>query len=83
MLWRRRVEDARRARLIVAIAGGYAGLFLILVWQALRGQALVDPDTLTLVVIISWVAMTGVALARPFRRRRTSDIDAGLNWINP
>ena len=48
LLWRRRIEDRRRARLMVVAGGSYAALFLILIWQALRGQALVSPDALTL-----------------------------------
>ena len=33
---------------LVVAGGSYAGLFLILLWQALRGQALVSPDAVTL-----------------------------------
>jgi hypothetical protein len=84
LLWRRRVDDARRARFVVAAGGSYAGLFVILLWQALRGQSLVNPDVLTLVVLLVWGALVGVATAGTFRSRRAaSDADAPLNWINP
>jgi hypothetical protein len=82
LLWRRRVDDGRRVR-VMAVAGvSYGMLFLVLVWQALRGQAVVNPDALTLVVIVVWAAATAVALARHFRSRPEST-DAALNWFNP
>jgi hypothetical protein len=77
-----RIEDARRARLVGVAGGSYLGLFLILLWQALRGQSLVNPDALTVVVLLAWVALTAVAAAWPFRWRRAApDADAPLNWI--
>ena len=84
LLWRRRIEDRRRARLIVVAGGSYAALFLILIWQALRGQALVSPDTLTVSVFVVWAALTAGMAVWPFRTRTSrSDGDATLNWINP
>jgi hypothetical protein len=84
LLWRRRVGDARRARSVAVTGASYLGLFLILVWQALRGQALVNPDALTLGVLVVWASATAIALAWPFRTRRAArNADASLNWINP
>jgi hypothetical protein len=84
LLWRRRVEDTRRARLMLGAGGSYAALFLILIWQALRGQALVSPDGVTLSVLLVWAALTAGMAVWPFRPRSTrSDADAALNWINP
>lgn len=84
LLWRRRIEDARRARLMMVAGGSYATIFLILVWQALRGQALVGPDALTLTALVAWVGLTIGLAVWPFRPRSTrSDADATLNWINP
>jgi len=84
LLWRRRIEDRRRVRLIVVAGGSYAALFLILIWQALRGQALVSPDALTLSVFVVWAALTAGMAVWPFRTRTSrSDGDATLNWINP
>ena len=84
LLWRRRIEDRRRARLIVVAGGSYAALFLILIWQALRGQALVSPDALTLSVFVVWAALTAGMAVWPFRTRTSRpDDDAPLNWINP
>ena len=84
LLWRRRIEDRRRVRLIVVAGGSYAALFLILIWQALRGQALVSPDALTLSVFVVWAALTAGMAVWPFRTRTSRpDGDATLNWINP
>jgi len=84
LLWRRGIEDRRRARLIVVAGSSYAVLFLILIWQALRGQALVSPDALTLSVFVVWAALTAGMAVWPFRARTSrQDGDATLNWINP
>jgi len=84
LLWRRRIEDRRRARLVVVAGGSYAALFLMLIWQALRGQALVSPDALTLSVFVVWAALTAGMAVWPFRARTSrQDGDATLNWINP
>ena len=84
LLWRRRIDDARRARLMMVAGGSYATIFLILVWQALRGQALVSPDALTLTALIAWVGLTIGLAVWPFRPRPAkSDADGTLNWINP
>jgi hypothetical protein len=84
LLWWRRIEDERRARLIVIAGGSYAALFLILIWQALRGQSLVNPDPLTLTVLLIWAALTAGMAVWPFRTRSSRpDADPTLNWINP
>jgi len=82
LLRRLGVNDARRAR-VARIAGvSYAGLFVLLLWQALRGQPLLSPDPLMLVGFASWATATVVALTWPFRARRDAS-EASLNWINP
>lgn len=84
LLWRRRIEDGRRARLIVVAGGSYAALFVILIWQALRGQPLVSPDFQTITALLVWAALTTGLAVWPFRTRSTRpDADATLNWINP
>jgi len=42
---------AVRARLVVVAAAGYAGLVALVTWQALRGQSLIRPDSLTLTAL--------------------------------
>lgn len=80
----RRVEETRRARLMVVAGVSYAALFFILIWQALRGQPLISPDALTLTVLLFWAALTAGLAVWPFRPRTARpDADATLNWINP
>ena len=84
LLWRRRIEDARRERLMLVAGGSYATVFSILVWQALRGQALIAPDAFTLAALVLWIALTVGLAVWPFRTRCTApDADSTLNWINP
>lgn len=50
-----------RARLLAVLAAGYAGLLALTLWQALRGQPLLAPDTATLAVATALAAGTGCA----------------------
>jgi hypothetical protein len=44
-----RLRDERvRLRLILVVSGAYSALFVLVTWQALRGQALLSPDGVTL-----------------------------------
>jgi hypothetical protein len=46
---RRHVQNGRRQVALIVTAGfGYLGLTLLLVWQALRGQSLIAPDSATI-----------------------------------
>jgi hypothetical protein len=58
---RRRWNEIVRVRLVFTAASSYALLFVILVWQALRGQALLGPDGTTLAVLMAWAILTVVA----------------------
>ena len=82
LLWRRRINDVLRARLVIVGGGSYATLVLIMLWQALRGQSLVSSDVMTLGVFAVWALVTGMAAVWPFRSRPAAS-DATLNWINP
>jgi hypothetical protein len=65
---------ARNDRLaLVSTAGlGYLGLVLLLIWQALRGQSVVSPDTKTIAVASALVAFVAasifITVARVFDR---------------
>jgi hypothetical protein len=57
----------RRARVVFVAAASYAVLFVILLWQALRGQSIVEPDETTIVTFVVWAIVTAsgvVAAAR-------------------
>jgi hypothetical protein len=67
-LRRRRITDDARARVVVVAASSYLMLYVILLWQALRGQSLVQPDGPTLVALIAWAVVTVVAAWRAAAR---------------
>ncbi|SHF78095.1 hypothetical protein SAMN05443575_0881 [Jatrophihabitans endophyticus] len=79
-----RLTEATHVRLVLIGAGGWAGLFGVSLWQALRGQPVTAPDALTLtvlgVVLAAVVAATAVALrldprARAVGNRTTAERD--------
>jgi hypothetical protein len=59
--WRR--PEAVRFRAMLAAAASYASLFGLLLWQALRGQSLVAPDSAALAAVATWAVATMVVLA--------------------
>ncbi|MFC7648432.1 hypothetical protein ACFQX6_54305 [Streptosporangium lutulentum] len=59
-----------RLRLMLIAGGAYGCLFLLLLWQALRGQPLVRPDVATLAVLgVLAVTVIGAAAAALLPRR--------------
>lgn len=56
---RRRLNQNRQLALLWTAGLGYFGLMLLTTWQALRGQSIVSPDTLTISVAIG---LAGVVL---------------------
>jgi hypothetical protein len=75
LLWlalrRRRGSETKRARLIQTAAGSYAALFVILLWQAMRGESIVAPGAVTIGVLAIWAALT-LAVGRLVTRRADS-----------
>lgn len=55
------LSERRRAGLVWIAGLGYFGLTLLLTWQALRGQALIAPDALTLGALAGLVGAVGLA----------------------
>jgi hypothetical protein len=55
---RRGWAETLRIRLLFTAAGSYALLFAILLSQALRGQALTNPDTTTMTALAMWSVLT-------------------------
>ena len=62
VLRRRRVDDIARVRVILVATASYAALFALLLWQALRGQSLVQPDGYTLAVFLGWVILSAIGV---------------------
>jgi hypothetical protein len=67
---RRSLEPARVTLVLVSVAS-YAALFAILLWQALRGQSLVQPDAVTLSALTIWGLLTAGAAWFATTRRAT------------
>jgi hypothetical protein len=61
-LWR--APEAVRVRAVLAASASYASLFLVLLWEALRGQSVVAPDATALASIAIWAVVTILVLAR-------------------
>jgi hypothetical protein len=60
LLRRKRLSEPQRTRLVWLVSGTYVSCFALLAWQALRGQALLQPDQKTLVAASLLVLFTGV-----------------------
>jgi len=76
--WRR--PQAVRVRAVLAAAASYASLFLLLLWQALRGQSLVAPDATALVSIAAWALATVLVFGWIALGSRRTSRD-GLDWM--
>jgi hypothetical protein len=66
-LFLRKRTEAQKLKTINAVAVSYMGLMGILLWQALRGQGLLIPDSWTIIALTQWVVITlgmlfGIAL---------------------
>ncbi|MGH3859849.1 hypothetical protein [Actinokineospora sp.] len=63
-----------RTRLVWTASGVYIGLFGLVTWQAFRGQALVEPDSVTLLAFAGIIAAgaAGVAWAKSAARALVS-----------
>ena len=58
--WRR--PEVIRVRAMLAAAASYAALFLLLLWNALRGTSLAAPDAAAMASIGLWAMVTGLVL---------------------
>ena len=56
--WRRPESD--RVRLVVTAAVSYAALFVLLLWEALRGESVVAPDASALTSLAIWASLTAL-----------------------
>jgi hypothetical protein len=71
----RRLGDRHRVALVVLAGLGYLGLIALLIWQALRGQPLLAPDSATLLGLAALIGATvlpAIAIVAHGRRRMLS-----------
>jgi hypothetical protein len=66
---RTRLDAPTRLRLLVVAGAAYGVLTMLLTWQALRGQPLLRPDTLTLAAVAALVVATATAASVVVARR--------------
>jgi hypothetical protein len=76
--WRR--PEIIRVRAMLASAASYASLFLLLLWEALRGESIIAPDGIALASIGIWAAVTVVVIGWIGFGSRGASYD-GLNRI--
>ena len=75
LVGRRRIVETLRVRWIQIAGASYAALFAILLSQALRGQSLVAPDALTLMLLAAWImATSGAAVIAAWWHNRQDEI---------
>jgi hypothetical protein len=71
---RRRSDETARVRVMFVATASYVALFAILLWQALRGQSLVQPDGITIGVFLLWAILSAIGASfAATRRARTRD----------
>ncbi|WP_067353582.1 hypothetical protein [Streptomyces noursei] len=72
-----RLRDERvRLRLVLTAAGFLTGLLALVTWQALRGQALIHPDAVTLTALTALVVATTAGGCAALRRSPTATATA-------
>jgi hypothetical protein len=69
-----------RTRLVLVAAGSYAGLFALLLVQALRGQPLLAPDAVTSMASLAWLTLTGAALVLAARGEARTGPAHQVSW---
>jgi hypothetical protein len=57
-----RASERTQRNLIFASAASYLALFVLVLWQAFRGQSIAQPDGLTLESFAVWLVGTAVAV---------------------
>ncbi len=65
------LSQRRRTHLVTIAAAAYLGLTLLVTWQALRAQPLLQPDALTLAVLMALVGATAAATHWAVRKPET------------
>jgi hypothetical protein len=64
---RQRLDETARVRIVQVAAAAYAGLVVLVTWQALRAQPLLAPDALTLAALAVVLVGIGAALVAVLR----------------
>ena len=76
VLGRRRSRDGAPARVVIVAGASYALLYALLVWQALRGESVANPEMTTVVALAAWAAATAGAVWIALTRVRATHVHA-------
>jgi hypothetical protein len=76
--WRR--PESVRVRALLAAAASYVSLFLLLLWEALRGQSVVAPDATALASLAIWAMVTVLGMGWIVLRARDGAQSARMLW---
>ncbi len=68
LMIRSRTSEGAVERLTLVAAGAYVSLFVLLLWQALRGESFVHPGTATTMALSAWAVVTVAAAALAWLR---------------
>ena len=68
-----------QTKLVFAAAASYAGLVVLLGWQALRGQSIAAPDSLTLLALVLWAIGSAAAVLLASRHFRNNHLAASYS----
>jgi hypothetical protein len=49
--------------MVWVFSASYLSMFVLLLWQALRGQSVIRPDTTTTTALIAWAVMSAFAVS--------------------
>ena len=55
-------REMRGVRLVTAISASYGTLFVLLLWQGLRGQSVIAPDGIMVAALAAWAVLTAVGI---------------------
>ncbi len=66
----------QRTRLVLAASFSYVALFVLLMWQALRGVSVVNPDSATVLALLLWATLTAASLVLASSRQNPGRVGA-------
>ena len=69
-----RLSERTKVGLLVVAGLGYAGLTVLLTWQAMRGQPLIHPDAVTLAAATVLAGTTAASAWLVLHRGRRADL---------
>jgi hypothetical protein len=64
------MHDRAQRNLVFWLATSYLGLFGLLLWQAFRGQSIVQPDGLAIASFAAWLVLTGVMIVAILQQKK-------------